>query len=485
MTPYGVKESLGRSQRFAYALPVVSVSFLMGPLAILQGIYAKHFGLALSTIATVLLISRLFDAVSDPLIGYFSDRYHGHTGSRKPLIIGGGVLLLVASYFLYVPPADVSTIYFLSWFLILIFAFTLFEIPHLAWASDISGDSKEKNEIYGWRALFMFLGTMIFFAVPLTPMFETNEFTPQTLHYSVLVIGCLIAPMLYICMSNVPDGRGKTSSNAAMKNYRKSERLGQLLSSMLSNQPLLWFLCAFLFVGVGTGMWFTLLFLFVDSFLDLGEYLAWMYVVSYGVGALTLRGWTWLANRFNKQKAWGMAMAVIAIGVMGSGMLSPNETGLFTLIFFVALVYAGFAAWVTLAPSLLADIVDYSIWKFGHDRAGTYFSLYTLVSKINWSIGGALALGLAGWYGFDVTSTAQSTEAVFGLRLTMVWLPVPMVLLSIFSMSRVSINARRQGIVRRRLDNLTARLESSTHNYKNLNHSPKLISAEESLKGTL
>ena len=129
-----------------YALPTVVVAFLIGPVAIIQGIYAKYFGLSLTTIASVLLIARLFDAVTDPLIGYFSDHYYARTGSRKKIICTGAVLFIISAYFLYVPhgigssaPYDpISTACFLTWFLIFYLGWTMFEIPHLAWGSELA-----------------------------------------------------------------------------------------------------------------------------------------------------------------------------------------------------------------------------------------------------------------------------------------------------------------------------------------------------------
>ena len=103
-------------QGLAYALPVLPLAFLLGPMAILQGIYAKHFGLTLTTIASVLLISRVFDAVTDPIIGYYADKHRVMSGSRKPFILTGGILFIISSWFLYVPPANVSAEYFLVWF---------------------------------------------------------------------------------------------------------------------------------------------------------------------------------------------------------------------------------------------------------------------------------------------------------------------------------------------------------------------------------
>ena len=98
-----VARELDQSQGFAYALPVLPLAFLLGPMAILQGIYAKYFGLGLTIIASVLLVSRLFDAITDPAIGYYADKYYTKHGSRKPFVVSGGILFIISSWFLYVP----------------------------------------------------------------------------------------------------------------------------------------------------------------------------------------------------------------------------------------------------------------------------------------------------------------------------------------------------------------------------------------------
>ena len=90
-------------QYLAYVSPMLMLAFLWAPMGIVQGIYAKYFGVTLTAIASVFFIASLFDAVTDPLVGYFSDRYQIVLGSRKPFVLVGGLLFLLSSYFLYVP----------------------------------------------------------------------------------------------------------------------------------------------------------------------------------------------------------------------------------------------------------------------------------------------------------------------------------------------------------------------------------------------
>ena len=100
-TTDGSRPSL--SESLTYSAPYLTMAWLGAPIPILQGIYAKYYGFSLTTLATIILLARFFDAITDPLIGYYSDRYARRTGTRKPFILAGGLLLILSAYFLYVP----------------------------------------------------------------------------------------------------------------------------------------------------------------------------------------------------------------------------------------------------------------------------------------------------------------------------------------------------------------------------------------------
>lgn len=451
--------SINLRQSLAYALPSMAVAFLVGPLSILQGVYAKYYSLPLNEIATVLLVSRLFDALTDPLIGYLSDRCWVRWGTRKPFVIAGGVLLVISGYFLYVPTGfdnydlseNVSATYFLCWFLVFYFAFTLFEIPHLAWAGETATHSQHKTRMYGLRTGAMFLGTLLFFAVPLLPIFETNAFTPETLGWSVIIAGIMMVPMLYICITQVPNKMSNHACITSAGTRIKKGHLSELLSSILKNIPFQLFLAAFFFTGVGVGMWFSLLFLFVDSYLGLGQSFSFIYVAGFSVSTISLMGWIWLSNCLNKTIVWVLAILLIALGFTGTGLMNPRDTGEITLLICITMISSGSAAVIVMAQSMLADIIDYGTWQSGSDRSGSYFSLYTLVTKANVAIGGALGFMTAGAYGFDPTAATQNVSTSFGMHLAIAWLPAAIVLLSIPFVLSIPINARRHSIINRRL----------------------------------
>ena len=463
-------DTLTRRQGMAYGLPMLSFTFLTAPSSsILQGIYAKHFGMALTTIAAVLLIARLFDAVTDPLIGYYTDRYYARRGTYRPFILAGALLFVISSWFLYVPygvdpsqsDASVSTVYFLVWFLAFYLTQTLFEIPQMAWGGELARSSREKNTIYSLRSLFAFFGILLFYAVPLLPWFETTEFTPQTLQWTVLVAGALMLLTLFLCFKHVPS---RTISSPPIDTGRqgREQALDVVLRAVFKNRAFLLLSAAHICTGIGSGMWFALLYIFTDTYLKLGSQFALVFVICTCLKIVFLKVWFVMANRLGKQIAWIGGMVLVVLGIAGTGLLSPEKTDFFEFLLCVALVFSGFSAFSVMVPSLLSDIVDYGTWKFGSDRGATYFSLYCFSNKAIGALGAALSLAIAGGFGFEPTANSHSVLAVTGMHLGMVWIPVLFFVLSIVFIARIPITTHRHTIIRRRLDQRLNRGTKST-----------------------
>ena len=212
--PASERKGLSAQQNLAYAAPAIGMVYVGISLSVVQGVYVKYFGVPLTTIATVLLLSRIFDAVTDPLVGYLSDRYCARTGSRKGFMVVGGLGMVVASYFLMVPvdpdvvtaTTQVSGLYFLLSLLAFYLCLTLFQIPHLSWGSALARTADEKSSLFTLRAIAEYLGMFLFFSVPLLPWLESTAITPQSLQWTMFGSAILIVPMLFVSMkwSRIP-----------------------------------------------------------------------------------------------------------------------------------------------------------------------------------------------------------------------------------------------------------------------------------------
>lgn len=453
-------------QGLAYASPVVATTFLLGPIAVLQGIYAKYFGVALTTIAMVLFIGRLVDAITDPVIGYLSDRSSAKTGSRLPFILCGGVLLIISGYFLFVPtefftvenydttlqsyPA-VSGRYFLVWLLLFYIAWTIFEIPHLAMGGELARDSQSKSKIYSLRALAASLGGLLFFCVPYLPWFDSPQITPLTLQWSMLIAGCLMMPLLYVSYRSSRSSQTPAPIDTT-PNKDNSQSIQQLIKTVMSNRPFLLFATAFLFAGIGAGSMGAMYFFFIDGYLGLGDKFALISIVGLLASILCLGIWYRLSAKFGKKQCWGMAMIMVTICLMGFSLLEPGGDNFIPLMILMTLTSCGSAALGIIPASVLSDIVDYGTWRFGTDQAASYFSVYTLIVKANAALGTAFGLAIAGWFGFDAAATTHSDKSVLGLHLAIAYIPALFFFIATLFVFKIRISEKMHRYIRRQLD---------------------------------
>jgi|GEM_PF-326524 len=457
------------SHCLSFCAPRISVVWLYAPIAILQGIYAKYYDVSLTAIASVILLARFFDAITDPLVGYWSDRYCRQRGTRKPFILLGGVLLIVSSYFLYVPvnidlanigqvgsipSATVSVAYLTVWYLGFYLAFTLFDIPHYAWASELATSSAGKSKIYSIQGVAGYIGLAIFYTIPLLPFFESTEITPYTLKISVVTAGILMLLFLAICVMRTPNRSTGGTLSYPVSNGVASNNM---LASILSNKPLLLFLSFFIFQSACYGLWYGLVFLYIDSYLNLGEYFAKIFFIAFLVGIAVIPLWYKASVILGRTTTLALGLVMLIVSFACTGMLVPEKTSFEQLLWLNIINTMGIACITALTPAMLSEIIDYGDWQFGGQHAGIYFSTYSFSAKASIALGTALGLAIVGWAGYDATASSQSAGAVKNLMLGMVWLPSGLAVIALVFLALNPINARRHQIIRRRLNLLATR----------------------------
>lgn len=459
-------KTLSTLQQISYTLPVLGTIFLFGPASLLQGIYATYFGLSLTTIAMVLLIARVFDAVTDPLIGYLSDYCYVRTGSRKVFVGLGGLLVIISAYFLYVPvdpssldtSTQVSAIHFLVFYLLFYLSMTVFEIPHMAWGAELTVTPAERNSLFSWRAGAASIGAWLFYAVPLLPIFESNKITPQTLQWTVLASAFLILPTLLICLAVVPKQRGEVHKCSTVRISYASPRL----SMLIKNKPLLLFLVVSLFTGMSNGMFWTMSFIYINSYLGLGEHYALVTLSLFIVGTLSIKFWYLVAFHLNKKTAWALGTGFFLVSIFAMAWLNPDEGHFYYLLLINIFAGCGLMAGTAIAPSILSDIIDYSRCQFNADCSASFFSIFLLTGKASMALGSAVALLIAGWYGFDPSfSATNSQNAIMGLRVATIWLPVLIGLISIGCILLLPNIEQRHDIIQRLLEKKTKRMNNT------------------------
>lgn len=443
-TDTGAYENATLADTMAYAAPVTGSYFFYMPMwSILPGIYAKYFGLPMTSIAVVVLVIRLFDGVIDTTIGYLADWHRSAGGSRKPWVIIGGLGSIITCYFLFEPPKPATITYYLLWSMAYFLAYTIAEIPHLTWGGELTLDYHRRAQVFGVRAMASRLGVIAFYAFPLLPLYASADYTPRVLQDAVYG-GALMTVLGLLWMLLV------APAGITVKTVREdSWRL--LLHSLIRNKPLLLYLLPFGCLGLAGGTWFGLVYFYLDGYLGLGGHVAPMFLLATVIASLSTPLWLRVIRRTSKATAWGGGVFLFCAQLIAALAIRPGTGWLLPLVLIVV-ANLFFTCHDVAALSSLGDIVDYGKLKFHKDRGAIYFGINTLIFKFGLGIGGGMSIGIAGLFGFDPASAYHSSTSILGLKLGFVVLPLFFALIGMIFILRTPIGPHRHGIIQRRLE---------------------------------
>lgn len=429
---------------FLFSAPVFAGVVLQGPVGYLPGIFAKFYGLDLVALGAFFAIARLFDAITDPIMGYVSDNFVTRFGRRKPWIGLGSLLIVIFGFFLFFPSTNVTVLYFGSFYLLLTFGQTLVDIPHNAWAVGITRQYHQRTRIFFYRGLAQTIGSALFILAPLLPIFETTAITPDVLKLMFVVGSVLLAISVTGMLRGIPEPQ-----DYVQKERRFDWRV--LWSLIQMNPPFQYFLVLSLLSALGLGMYLALGFLYFDTYLKIGEHISMIGIVGIGVSLLVMPLWLKLASRWDKRHVFVVGALGRAITLIPFAFLTPGPNVLFIFLVLTAIdgtmsVGRGF-----MVPSIKSDIIDYGTWRTGVESAGTYMSFMNLITKVEFSLAGGLAFLIAGLFGYQASAESQTELAVIGLKITHLILPSLLLTISAIMMMYFPIDRRRQNILRRRL----------------------------------
>jgi Na+/melibiose symporter-like transporter len=233
----------------------------------------------------------------------------------------------------------------------------------------------------------------------------------------------------------------------------------QTVKELVNNRPFLLFVWILIFSGMASGLWLGLLFIFVDAYLNLGEQFAQMSLWGMVGGTVAIPLWYRIVVRWGKRLPWLVGMGALLLVFICTGLLAPDYSDYFSILmlylFFIFFVASG----GVIAGPMLCDIIDYGCYQTGHELSGLYFAMQGLMIKTQIAIGGGLGLAIIGWLGFDMNAVTHSAAGIFGLKLSISWLPVLLMIPALFCIYRIPLSEHRMTIIRRRLAQRVERVQ--------------------------
>lgn len=427
----------------AFSGPAIPISALGLPIGVyLPQFYAGPMGLGLAAVGTVFMLARLWDVVTDPMMGIISDRFPSRWGRRRHWIVLSVPLLLVCAYMVFVPTAPVTSVYLIGWMFFLYIGWTMLTISHMAWAAELSDNYNERSRIQGYREAFQLLGVPLVLLIPAL-IEQTGAENMEAAR--VAAIGWFIVAVLPIAVGInilfVPERKStpqppldiKAAVRAIFRNLSLRRLLAADFLSGFAGAAL-----ASMYIYEATYVW------------GIGSVASFLLLIYFFGGIIFIPVVLKLSYRLGKHRT------VVAAGLFN--VLFPPviflipEGNYYVAALVLLFLGVNVGTTTTLYRSMMADVADIDELETGQRRTGLFYALLTLTQKL----GGAVAVGVVFWtlalIGFVPEQGANTSSTLTGLSL--VFVATPMICNAIVAaiMWKFPIGLEEQEDLRRKLD---------------------------------
>jgi Na+/melibiose symporter-like transporter len=358
--------------------------------------YAQALGLSLSAIGGILLVARLWDMITDPVVGFLSDRTPAHWGRRKVWVIASAPLIGASVWFLFNPGAEVSNTYLLLGAMAIYIAGTMALVPINAWGAELSSNYHQRSRVAGARVVFGLAGTMAALLLIDNSSNETLQTSLTAIAVLVLIGLTLTVP---VAMRWVPD---RSLATPAGNNPRGALRL------LVEPSPFRRLLFAFLLNGVANAIPATLFLLFVTHVLEAPALAGPVLFLYFVCSAVSVPVWVRLSRRYGKHQTWCAAVTVACIFFTGAPFLGAGDTAWYVAIVVGTGLMIG--ADLALPSAINGDLIEWDAHENGQRRPGLFFALWGTASKLAFALAVGMIFPLLDLVGFDATTTNSAED---------------------------------------------------------------------------
>ena len=398
--------------------------------------YTNVFGLDLGLAAVLFLVTKIWDAVSDPMMGVIADRTNTKWGKYRPYLLWVSVPFAVAGVLLFTVPSmgdDGKNVWAFVTYILMMTVYTAINVPYGSMLGVMTDDSDEKTVFSSYRMFFAYTGSFIVLLLwePLCNAFAGTSgkltYDPQAWQYAMIVVGVICC--LLFCLTF------KMTREKIVPEIKRTS-IKDDFKSLLHNGPWWILLGGVLFfnlfgavryavipyyfttqiAGDATLSFFSVEFLFYAGlFFTVGE-------VANMVGVAVA---TPVTFKIGKKRTFLYSLfAIIALCIAFYYVPVDTTSGLWTLLVLqiVTGIFTGIIS--PLVWSMYADIADYAELKFKTVSTGLIFSSSSMAQKFGGAIGTSVVLWLLAAVGFNTAEGAvQTPEAIDGLRYLISWIP--------------------------------------------------------------
>jgi GPH family glycoside/pentoside/hexuronide:cation symporter len=432
------------STYFGYGAGQIGGQILRDTPALILPIYMTTvLGMEAALAGLVILIAKFWVVAADPMAGIISDRSQTRWGRRRPFILGGGLLAAFCFVLLFVVPdierQMVLFAYMTAVYLLLNTGYSLFAVPYLTMASEMSNKPDERTTLLSFRNAFLAVGLIIAGAfAPKIVAYVTQDLggTPRE---GYEWMGWFLGAVIAMSTIWVFFGTARALDNPASE---KSVSLREQIRVAWANKPFVVLITANIVQYISAGIGYAGGFFFMAYGLDLGFEVynvipIWIIIISVAsIAAMPVL--VAAAARWGKMRVYKWCLLLYALSIQPYWFADADSLWIVWLIAVgIGLFNGGF---ILMSFSVLTDTVSYDRVRSGISREGALSSIYSAVDKVGNAVGGAIFLLMLSVVGFvesaDGSFPQQSDSVVNGIKIFYILVPAMLHAGSIFILNR-------------------------------------------------
>lgn len=368
-------------------------------------------GLAAGLAGTALMVGKIWDAITDPVVGYLSDRTRSRHGRRRPWIFVGAWVTFASMIVMFYPPIGYPFVWALLATCLLNTGYTLINIPYGALTPDLTNDFHERTVLNGWRMSFAVVGTFIG-AGAVLPLVAAFGGGPEGWTGMGAVTGAIIAGSVLIVVAVV---REKPHSREL-----PTENILRSYFDVLRQKPFLLALIPWSLHITGVNIiQGALLYYFRFIYQDEAAFQVALPIL-LASAIVWIPIWVRISRSIGKKLSYNIGMSIFAASVIVF-FLVGHLAGPRIAYIIMAVAGIGFATQYVMPFSIVPDVVEYDYAENGVRREGVYYGLWTFMSKMGQAFGIALNGLILQLFGYQEAvggvAAEQTERALIGIRL--------------------------------------------------------------------